>query len=136
MEKLEELLFQYFLFRMIEKYDADYTMRWLSNHCVLHGLNKDLIQHVVLLLFVEDRSLKNVRLDLIAQCLIMRIPKTRIFTMLELVGNERWVVYNVQRRPRRVSKVKITTEEYEAIKTLRMSLSHDGGFYDRCDLGR
>ena len=135
MEKLEELLFQLFLWRMIEKYEADYAMRWISNQCVLEGLDRDAIQCVIVKTFNSSQNLKRCRIECVQHLLNMGKKPTTIRKILQLDGKDIWLVYNVKRTPAIVGKRICTDEECKALVAFRKSLPNIGGLYDRSCMG-
>lgn len=135
MDIIEELLFKYFILRMIAKYDADYTMRYISNHCVLTGIDRENLQSAILRTLNENPKLHKLRLDCIEAMLRKQLAPIKICAILGLLGKERWAVYNTVRRRGRPIRQTFTAAEIEAVRSFRNTASNEGGFYDRYDLG-
>lgn len=109
--KLEELLLEYTLSNLLDAYDPDRVFRFISNSCVLFGLDMVAVQKVILKFLYTQRNHLQIRADIITAGHLLGIPSRLMRRTLRLDDADRHQVYNVKRRPRTLQPPVLTDEE-------------------------
>ena len=109
--KLEELLLEYTLANLLDAYDPDRVFRFISNSCVLFGLDMEAVQKVILKFLYAQRHYMKIRADILTAGHQLGLPTRILRQALRLDDTDRYQVYNVKRRPRTLQPLVLTDAE-------------------------
>ena len=93
-ERLLELLFEQQLRMMLTEFDPDRVFRWISNNCVIFGVDRDALQKAIVHMYTHNqrRTLKKCRLEIIYVLALIHFPMQDIIkTVHAEPGYNCWV---------------------------------------------